>query len=197
MSAWFVFDHHDLVPELYLSRFDRGQDALYRATRWLEQKTFEAADVAIATNESYREIAVDRGDFLSAPLEIVEELVDAPLGVTEHQHLVGLPAAQKLGERLGLVLIEDLDVDLLDRLEVALARIDRDLHRILREAMCEVADLTRERRREERGLALRRAETQQLTHIGREPHVEQPVALVQDDDADTFERERAAIDVIE
>jgi glycosyltransferase involved in cell wall biosynthesis len=60
-GAWFVFDHHDLVPELYLSRFDRGQDALYRATRWLEQKTFEAADVAIATNESYREIAVDRG----------------------------------------------------------------------------------------------------------------------------------------
>jgi len=60
-GAWFVFDHHDLVPELYLSRFDRGQDALYRATRWLERKTFEAADVAIATNESYREIAVDRG----------------------------------------------------------------------------------------------------------------------------------------
>jgi glycosyltransferase involved in cell wall biosynthesis len=60
-GARFVFDHHDLVPELYLSRFGRGEDAIYRATRWLERKTFQAADVTIATNESYRAVAVERG----------------------------------------------------------------------------------------------------------------------------------------
>jgi glycosyltransferase involved in cell wall biosynthesis len=57
----FIFDQHDLVPELYLSRFDRGQDALYRAVCALERRTFKAADVVISTNESYRDVALSRG----------------------------------------------------------------------------------------------------------------------------------------
>jgi glycosyltransferase involved in cell wall biosynthesis len=57
----FVFDQHDLVPELYLSRFDRGEDFLYRAVLRAERATYRAADVVIATNESYREVAVTRG----------------------------------------------------------------------------------------------------------------------------------------
>ncbi|MCG5220675.1 glycosyltransferase family 4 protein [Streptosporangium soli] len=60
-GARFVFDQHDLVPELYLSRFDRGQDFLYRAVCRLERLTYQAADVVIATNESYREVALGRG----------------------------------------------------------------------------------------------------------------------------------------
>ena len=49
-----IFDQHDLVPELYLSRFDRGKDLLYRAVVALERLTYRLADVVIATNESYR-----------------------------------------------------------------------------------------------------------------------------------------------
>jgi glycosyltransferase involved in cell wall biosynthesis len=60
-GAKFVFDQHDLVPELYLSRFDRGEDALYRAVCWLERQTYRTADVVIATNESYRAAALRRG----------------------------------------------------------------------------------------------------------------------------------------
>ena len=60
-GAKFIFDQHDLVPELYLSRFDRGEDALYRAVCWLERRTYQAADVVIATNESYRAAALSRG----------------------------------------------------------------------------------------------------------------------------------------
>lgn len=60
-GAKFVFDQHDLVPELYLSRFDRGKDALYRAVCAAERATYRAADVVIATNESYREVAIRRG----------------------------------------------------------------------------------------------------------------------------------------
>lgn len=56
-----MFDQHDLVPELYLSRFDRGEDFLYRAVCRLERLTYRAADVVIATNESYREVAITRG----------------------------------------------------------------------------------------------------------------------------------------
>ncbi|MGW6013659.1 glycosyltransferase family 4 protein [Streptomyces sp. NPDC055210] len=60
-GARFVFDQHDLVPELYLSRFDRGEDLLYRGVCALERMTYRAADVVLATNESYRDVAVGRG----------------------------------------------------------------------------------------------------------------------------------------
>ncbi|HEY8113440.1 MAG TPA: glycosyltransferase, partial [Actinomycetes bacterium] len=60
-GARFVFDQHDLVPELYLSRFGRGADLLYRVVCWLERRTYRAADVVIATNESYRVAALTRG----------------------------------------------------------------------------------------------------------------------------------------
>jgi glycosyltransferase involved in cell wall biosynthesis len=60
-GARFVFDQHDLVPELYLSRFNRGKDLLYRAVCWLERQTYRSADVVIATNESYRAAALSRG----------------------------------------------------------------------------------------------------------------------------------------
>ncbi|MEV0830806.1 glycosyltransferase family 4 protein [Nonomuraea rubra] len=57
----FVFDQHDLVPELYLSRFGRGRDLLYRGVLLAERLTYRAAHVVIATNESYRQIALTRG----------------------------------------------------------------------------------------------------------------------------------------
>ncbi|MEV0381975.1 glycosyltransferase family 4 protein [Nonomuraea sp. NPDC050643] len=57
----FVFDQHDLVPELYLSRFGRGEDLLYRAVCRMERLTYRAAHVVIATNESYRQVALTRG----------------------------------------------------------------------------------------------------------------------------------------
>jgi glycosyltransferase involved in cell wall biosynthesis len=56
----FVFDHHDLNPELYEAKFDR-RDFLYRLMLKLEYWTFRSADVSIATNESYRRIAIRRG----------------------------------------------------------------------------------------------------------------------------------------
>ncbi|MER7763652.1 glycosyltransferase family 4 protein [Streptomyces sp. NPDC097619] len=60
-GARFVFDQHDLVPELYLSRFGRGEDLLYRAVRGLEWVTYRTADVVLSTNESYRDVALRRG----------------------------------------------------------------------------------------------------------------------------------------
>jgi glycosyltransferase involved in cell wall biosynthesis len=60
-GAAFVFDQHDLIPELYESRFGRGRDALYRLTVAAERLTYKLADVVIATNESYRRVALQRG----------------------------------------------------------------------------------------------------------------------------------------
>ena len=56
----FVFDHHDLNPELYEAKFGR-RDFFYRLMLKLEYWTFRCADVSIATNESYRRVAIERG----------------------------------------------------------------------------------------------------------------------------------------
>jgi glycosyltransferase involved in cell wall biosynthesis len=56
----FVFDHHDANPELYEAKFGR-RDFFYRLMLELEDWTFRFADVSIATNESYRKIAIARG----------------------------------------------------------------------------------------------------------------------------------------
>jgi len=56
----FIFDHHDINPELYEAKFGR-RDFFYRLLCRFERWTFQAADVSIATNESYRRIAIERG----------------------------------------------------------------------------------------------------------------------------------------
>jgi glycosyltransferase involved in cell wall biosynthesis len=56
----FLFDHHDANPELYEAKFGR-RDLLWKFMLWLEKITFRCADVSIATNESYRRIAIERG----------------------------------------------------------------------------------------------------------------------------------------
>ena len=56
----FVFDHHDANPELYVAKFGR-KDFFYRLMLLLERWTFRTADVSIATNNSYRRIAIERG----------------------------------------------------------------------------------------------------------------------------------------
>ena len=56
----FLFDHHDLNPELYEAKFGR-RDFFHRLMLKLEYWTFRSADVSIATNESYRRIAMGRG----------------------------------------------------------------------------------------------------------------------------------------
>lgn len=78
----FIFDQHDLVPELYLSRFNRGEDRLYRAVCWLERATYRAADVVIATNESYRQVALTRG---GKRLHEVYVVRSAPIVARFHQ----------------------------------------------------------------------------------------------------------------
>jgi glycosyltransferase involved in cell wall biosynthesis len=62
----FVYDQHDLNPEVFLSRFGppRGivKRAQYAMLCWLERRTYATADHVIATNESYRQAALTRGN---------------------------------------------------------------------------------------------------------------------------------------
>jgi len=68
VAAWFklfhgkrfIFDHHDLNPELYESKFGK-RGFFHRMLLWAERCTFALADVVISTNRSYRRIAIERG----------------------------------------------------------------------------------------------------------------------------------------
>ncbi len=56
----YVFDHHDVCPELFEAKFGK-RGILYGVMRVWERMTFASTSVSIATNESFRRIAVDRG----------------------------------------------------------------------------------------------------------------------------------------
>lgn len=56
----YVFDHHDINPELYIAKYNK-KGLFYRFLMFVERLTFMTADYSIATNESYKEIAIKRG----------------------------------------------------------------------------------------------------------------------------------------
>ena len=87
----FIFDHHDLVPELYLSRFGKGRDLLYRATLLVERLAFRLADVVIATNESYRRVALTRGSKAAEDVFVVRNGPD----LTRFRPLEGDPSLRR------------------------------------------------------------------------------------------------------
>jgi glycosyltransferase involved in cell wall biosynthesis len=57
----FIFDHHDLSPEVYLAKFPRPHPLILAGLRLLERQTFRAARVVITTNESQKRVAIERG----------------------------------------------------------------------------------------------------------------------------------------
>jgi glycosyltransferase involved in cell wall biosynthesis len=67
----FVFDHHDLCPELFESRFPDGPALPHKALLAMERWTHRTADQVIATNDSYREIAITRGGKSPADVTVV------------------------------------------------------------------------------------------------------------------------------
>jgi glycosyltransferase involved in cell wall biosynthesis len=67
----FVFDHHDLCPELYLSRFPDGAALPYKGLRALERATHKTADHVISTNDSYRRIAISRSGKATGDVTVV------------------------------------------------------------------------------------------------------------------------------
>ena len=66
----YVFDHHDINPELYIAKF-KSKGFLYEMIILFERLTFAAADFSIATNESYKEIAIKRGKMAEAKIQII------------------------------------------------------------------------------------------------------------------------------
>ena len=56
----YVFDHHDICPELFEAKFGKTSGLLYKSQVWLERQTYRHCTFAFVTNESYRRIAIER-----------------------------------------------------------------------------------------------------------------------------------------
>ncbi len=68
----FVYDHHDLSPEMYMVRFPSGgRRSIYAALIHLERVSYRVADRIIATNNSYRKIAIERGGVAPEKVTVV------------------------------------------------------------------------------------------------------------------------------
>ena len=70
MGVKYVFDHHDINPELYMAKFGK-KGFFYRLMILFERLTFATASYSIATNESYKEIAVRRGKMKNDKVTII------------------------------------------------------------------------------------------------------------------------------
>jgi len=66
----YIFDHHDANPELYFSKYGK-KGFFYSAQVWLEKLTYRFSDVVMATNSSYRDLAIDRGGLAPEDVFIV------------------------------------------------------------------------------------------------------------------------------
>lgn len=66
----YIFDHHDANPELYHSKYGK-RGVFYKAQVWLEKLTFRFSDVAMATNSSYKELAINRGGLAADDVFVV------------------------------------------------------------------------------------------------------------------------------
>ena len=108
----FVFDHHDINPELYLVKFGK-KDIFYQLMLLWEKWTFRLADLSIATNESYRKIAIQRGGMAPEKVFVVRSGPDLsrvkkappnPKWKKDKAHLVGYVGVMGAQEGLDYLL---------------------------------------------------------------------------------------------
>ena len=57
----YVFDHHDICPELFEAKFGKTSGPLYWSQLFFERQTYKHCEFAFVTNESYKKIAIERG----------------------------------------------------------------------------------------------------------------------------------------
>jgi glycosyltransferase involved in cell wall biosynthesis len=108
----YIFDHHDASPELYHSKYER-KDFFYRVQVWLEKLSYRFADVVMATNASYRDLALTRGRLALQDVFIVRNGPDletfkpvSPVLPLKHgkPYLVGYVGTMSIQEGLDILL---------------------------------------------------------------------------------------------
>lgn len=109
----FLFDHHDVVPEMFEVKFGR-RGFFYKALLWCERLTFLSADASIATNETFKEIAIARGRMPPQRVWVVKSYPDLdafqrvpadPALRRGRAHLIGYVGIMNAQDRVDLLLL--------------------------------------------------------------------------------------------
>lgn len=122
----YVFDHHDLSPELFETKF-KGKKWLHNALLFVEKLTFKTADFSIATNQSFKEIAIQRGRMLPKNVEIVRSGPDL-----RRFKIISADEQYKKGKKyligyIGIIAEQD-GLDLLMQIAAILLKSRSDIH---------------------------------------------------------------------
>ena len=126
LGVRYIFDHHDINPELYEAKFGK-RGFFWQLMVLFEKLTFKAADVSIATNHSYRKIAIERGGMPPERVHVVRSGPDLsklkrvpPVESWKNgrAHMVGYVGV--MGEQEGI----DLLIDAVDHLVRQMGRED-------------------------------------------------------------------------
>jgi glycosyltransferase involved in cell wall biosynthesis len=122
----YIFDHHDAIPELYLSKYEK-KGLLYTVQVWLEKLTYRFSDVVMATNHSYAGLACTRGGKHPDDVFVVRNGPDLetfrpvpPIPALKHgkPYLVGYVGTMSVQEGLDLLLDVALHVKKLGRTDI-------------------------------------------------------------------------------
>lgn len=113
LGVRYIFDHHDINPELYEAKFDK-RGFFWKLMVLFEKLTFKAARVSIATNNSYRKIAIERGGMKPEDVFVVRSgpdlrrlrlVPEAPEWRNGRRYMVGYVGV--MGEQEGIDLLID------------------------------------------------------------------------------------------
>lgn len=122
----YIFDHHDANPELYLSKYGK-EGFLYKVQVWLEKLTYHFSDVVMATNASYKELALTRGGMSPEDVFIVRNGPDlktfkpvAPNPALKHgkSYLVAYVGNMSIQEGIEILLDVALQIKTLGRRDI-------------------------------------------------------------------------------
>jgi glycosyltransferase involved in cell wall biosynthesis len=125
LGAKYIFDHHDADPELYLSKYDK-KGFLYKVLLWLEKQTYRFSDVVIATNYSYKDLAITRGGLASddvfvvrnGPVETLKAVPAIPALKHGKPYLVGYVGYMNTQDGLDILLDVALHIKNLGRRDI-------------------------------------------------------------------------------
>lgn len=126
LGVKYIFDHHDVNPELYFSKYEK-KDFFYKIQLWLEKMTFRCSDVVMSTNNSYRDIAVCRGGVRKDRVFVVRNGVESkkfnavsPNPALKHgkRYLIGYVGVMNSQEGLDILLDVALRIKSLGRRDV-------------------------------------------------------------------------------
>jgi len=88
----WVFDHHDLSPEVYAARGGEPSRLVTKVLLWFEKLSQRCASAVVSTNESYRELAISRGGCDPGRVVVVRNgpasSEVAPSGPTDLDHTI-------------------------------------------------------------------------------------------------------------